>query len=185
MNIVNTKINKWYVLEKSNKNKWGSQYYLCKCECGTIKSVAKADLLSNKSSQCAKCGYKFGRDISVLKSPLIGKGNNFRHGMNKTPTHRVWLQMRVRCNAIEGKNYKWYKSRGIKVCDRWNKFVNFLEDMGEKPPKMYLDRINNDLGYFKENCRWVNAKINSQNRRNVKNKPDLINLNKQKINYPE
>lgn len=169
--MKNLKFNRWTIIEDAGKNKWGTLLVKCRCECGNIRISNFSDIKSNRSIQCRDCGYKLRRNnIPILKSPLSGKGNNYKHGMYGTRTYKAWIGMVYRCNKTKGKDYKWYGSRGITVCEEWLKFQNFYKDMGEKPPKMYLDRINNDLGYFKENCRWVNSIINSQNRRCVREK---------------
>jgi hypothetical protein len=67
--------------------------------------------------------------------------------------------MRQRC-APEGK----YRPLGITVCKRWDSFLNFLEDMGERPEGMTLDRIDNSKGYSPENCRWVTKQVQNANR---------------------
>ncbi len=170
-NIINKKFNKWTIIAHDVKDKWGSRQVKCLCDCGTVSVRRLNDVIYNKSLQCRKCGYKYQRlSIPKLKSPLSGKGNNYRHGKSGSLTYQIWCGMISRCNDSTSKNYKWYKSRNIRVCDEWLSFENFYKDMGDKPDKLYIDRINNDLGYFKENCRWVDSKVNSQNRRNVKNK---------------
>ncbi len=75
--------------------------------------------------------------------------------------------MRQRCKNINNYAYNRYGGRGITVCKRWEVFDNFLYDMGFSPSENHsLDRVNNDLGYSKENCRWATKKEQSNNRRN-------------------
>lgn len=76
--------------------------------------------------------------------------------------------MRSRCNNPKAPKYPAYGGSGISVCERWEVFANFLEDMGERPAGTTLDRINGELGYFKENCRWATTKVQQRNiKRNV------------------
>lgn len=92
------------------------------------------------------------------------------HGLRKTSTYQIWAQMRARCNNPKHKMYKYYGGRGIKVCDRWNdSFILFLEDMGVRPSGLTLERIDNDKGYFKENCKWATNYEQSCNQRPKKN----------------
>jgi hypothetical protein len=72
-----------------------------------------------------------------------------------------------RCTNPRQKCYYLYGDRGIKVCEQWRKFENFLQDMGEPPTdKHQIDRIDNDGDYCPQNCRWVTPKQNGQNKRN-------------------
>jgi hypothetical protein len=83
-----------------------------------------------------------------------------------TPLYNLWQQMKNRCTNPRNKGYAAYGGRGITVCDRWQDFQAFHDDMGERPPGMSLDRIDNDLGYGPDNCRWATRKTQQRNRRN-------------------
>lgn len=71
-----------------------------------------------------------------------------------------------RCVDERPRRRKYYLDRGITVCERWlSSFENFLADMGERPPGLTIDRKDNDLGYFKDNCRWATWAEQRRNQR--------------------
>src|SRR5271166_1880012 len=81
--------------------------------------------------------------------------------------YRIWTSMLYRCHRPANSQYKNYGGRGISVCDEWQNFDKFVEDVWKGSKKeCHLDRIDNDKGYFKDNCRWVSPKINHRNKRN-------------------
>lgn len=100
-----------------------------------------------------------------------GKNNSrYKHGhlVNKkqSSTYTAWRNMKSRCFNTNNSYYHLYGGRNIGVCDRWlESFEFFLQDMGEKPIGMQLDRVDNDLGYWPENCRWVTPHEQGCNRR--------------------
>lgn len=89
------------------------------------------------------------------------------HGMSRSPIYYVWKTMRGRCRRPTHNRYASYGGRGIRVCERWESFEAFFEDMGEGyQPGLTIDRIDRDGDYSKENCRWVTQKVQQRNRRN-------------------
>lgn len=86
----------------------------------------------------------------------------------ETPTYSSWTHLRNRCHNSNHHAYSKYGGKGIRVCARWNKFENFLADMGERPKGTSIDRLDNDKNYCPENCRWATRKQQQMNRKNVR-----------------
>ena len=92
------------------------------------------------------------------------------HGMHKTATYRSWQDMKSRCYNEKNVAFSYYGGRGIVVCGEWrDSFINFLNDMGEAPKGLTLDKIDNSKGYSKENCRWATKSEQSYNQRKQSN----------------
>jgi hypothetical protein len=113
------------------------------CDCGTKKLVSQGNLLNGRTNSCG-C-------LNIEK--IIER--NTKHGKFDTPEYQVWRDMRARCRDKSNWAYKKYGARGITVCNRWDDFQAFFDDMGEKPfQKAVLLRIDTSKGYCPENCKW-------------------------------
>jgi len=86
------------------------------------------------------------------------KEKNVHHGLSHKPTWDTWKAMKSRCGKMRGYEH-------ITYCQRWEKFLLFLEDMGEKPKGKSLDRIDNLGDYSKDNCRWATPTEQQRNKR--------------------
>ena len=106
-----------------------------------------------------------GQKISAAMS---GNTNKRTHGMTDSPTWTTWQSMLARCRYSNRHNSKGYSGKGVRVCSRWLKFENFIEDMGERPQGMTLDRIDTAGNYEPQNCRWANATDQARNRTNAR-----------------
>ena len=126
----------------------------CVCDCGKHHTTNRCSLVTGT---CRSCGCWH----------IEYTGNRFRkHGMGSSSEYGIWINMRDRCSNPQSKHYIRYGGRGIKVCREWeDSFDQFFADVGKRPsPKHSLDRIDNDKGYFKENCRWADALTQGNNR---------------------
>lgn len=99
--------------------------------------------------------------------------------LGRAPTYEIWYDMIRRCVNPKLKAYPNYGGRGIKVCDRWTKYENFLEDMGQRPSNKYsIDRINNNGNYEPSNCRWTTNEVQALNKRGVRVTSNGVAYNK-------
>jgi hypothetical protein len=115
---------------------------------------------------CLHCGKPFTPRRGKRYCTFECGAHNKKHGLTDTIEHRAWARIRRRCNSPTYHNYPDYGGRGIKVCERWDSFENFLADMGPKPtPKHTIERVNNDGNYEPSNCKWATQLEQNRNRR--------------------
>lgn len=145
---------RWFIQGFSHYGKGRMARWFAKCTCGNTGIVIGVNLLQGGSKSCG-CLQKEGWLKRVTK-----------HNMSRSFEYRAWAHMKHRCSNVRDKNYKHYGGRGIKVCSRWQKsFINFLDDMGPRPEKGTLERVNNAKGYSKRNCCWATQKDQARNTR--------------------
>jgi len=129
-------------------------FWVCKCECGNTLVVNTENLRVGNTKSCG-----------CLQKESVSKANK-THGLRNTPEYSAWAALKGRCLNKNNGEYHRYGARGITVCDRWlDSFENFYADMGKKPSSnLSIDRINNNKGYSKENCRWATSSQQARNR---------------------
>ena len=117
----------------------------------------------------AKQGHVVSEETRIkLSAANAGQQTQVIHGhtiFGKSSTYISWQCMGSRCNNPKAAGYAYYGGRGIKVCERWHQFENFLADMGERPEGMTLDRVDSNGNYGPGNCRWATYSDQSRNQR--------------------
>lgn len=128
--------------------------WLCQCTCGKTHTVSTGNLRNGTIKSCG-----------CLRLEVLHKRNT-THGKRKSLEYGPWTAMRKRCQNPKASNYHDYGGRGITVCERWEKFEHFLEDLGPRPSLLHsLERKDNDKGYEPGNVRWATRTDQNNNSR--------------------
>lgn len=178
IDITNKKLGRWTVLSREKDKIYPSggrcPQYLCRCDCGNEKIIPSKSLRDGSSKSCGCLNSEIRKETCIKRNTTHGYA-----AKGKSLTYSTWQNMIARCHNENSSGYYKYGARGIKVCDRWRKFENFLEDMGEKENKdMSIERINPFLGYSKDNCKWIPLSDQQKNKTNsaIKSKQDLLRI---------
>lgn len=143
------KFNRLEILEEAGRNHNKKRMVKVRCDCGK-EFVVQYNNIQNGHTKSCGC---YWRDTHIL------------HNLTGSRIYHIWENMKRRCNSDKN-----YVERNIKVCERWQAFLNFYEDMKDGyTDDLSIDRINNNDGYYKENCRWADKITQMNNTRMTEN----------------
>lgn len=154
VSIIGRKVGRLLVIAETFRMHQYRRRFECRCDCGQTTFVEYDSLASARTRSCG-C-------LRAEMQELVSSHSKKRH-----PLYVTWIQMLNRCYCPKNTSYKNYGKRGIKVCDRWHSFENFIADMSNRPSGTMIERINNDGDYEPSNCKWGTPVEQVRNRRNT------------------
>ena len=149
INLVGRKFGRLKVIKRSQNDKWGGTCWLCKCECGAMRTIPRTSLVSGRTKSCG-CLNK-----EILSKRRLKHGDT--RGKKWNPLYYVWWSMLKRCEDSKTKAFKYYGEKGISVCSEWHDYRTFRDwalANGYKKGRE-IHRINNNESYEPKNCEWL------------------------------
>jgi len=159
---IGQKFGRMTVLEIEGTKANGIAIVKCRCDCGTITSVRLGFLRHGHTASCGCLQIEKAKQASTKHGNLLNR--------KVTKVYRAWISAKSRVGNSNNAAFDRYGGRGITICERWQTFENFLEDMGTPPtPKHSLDRFpDNNGNYEPGNCRWATPAQQARNQQRTK-----------------
>jgi len=150
MDLTGKIFDRWTVIGRVDNDKYGTTMWKCFCTCGEHGIVRGAELKNGTSTSCG-C---FNREIIT------------KHGMHKSRPYKIWQGLKTKCTNSKQPNHERYGNRGINYPTKWETFEGFWEDMKTSyQDGLTIDRIDNTIGYSKDNCHWITPFEQNRNMR--------------------
>lgn len=160
IDLAGQRFGRLVVIEEAARANPRRRRVVARCDCGRQTIVLVERIRSGGTRSCGCLARE-----TVANRSLRHGGTT---GYSLARWYRIWSNMMTRCNNEHNQAWKDYGGRGIKVCDRWRDPKMFLEDMGEPPAGMTLDRYpDHDGNYEPGNCRWATWNQQARNRRDT------------------
>ena len=161
---IGKKFNKLTVLEIDHRDKYGTAFAKCKCDCGNVCIATISGLRKGNNKSCGCMLKQVRRDIAKNRK------DQTVHGGAHTRLYRIWHGMRVRCHAKGKRDGKHYADRGITICREWDESFEVFRDWALANgcrDDLSIDRIDVNGNYEPNNCRWATSVEQGRNRRNT------------------
>lgn len=159
IDLTGQRFGRLVVVKRTDNSADGKARWLCKCDCGQSKAVLGEYLKKGRTNSCG-----------CIKSESSSKRFK-KHGGRNSKLYRIWSNMKDRCNNPNCKAFSDYGGRGITVCKEWladfSAFQKWAFANGYKEG-LTIDRKDNDKGYYPDNCRWTDRKVQGNNKRNCR-----------------
>lgn len=156
IDLTDEQFDRLKVIGRAENSSAGKVRWECECDCGGKTIAHGTDLRSGRSASCGCLQRERTANATTV------------HAKNKTRLHQIWVGMKKRTTNEKDGSFHHYGGRGISVCAEWkDDFLEFYRWAMENgyADDLTIDRIENDKGYFPDNCRWATLEIQGRNRR--------------------